>query len=234
MTASGVATATEPTKGRGRSAADSANAGPPSRAVTPPPKLRRRPVLIAAAVVAVALGGALGAWAWSSASSTQSVVAARTAIERGAVIQAGDLVGVQVGVDPALSPVPASQSSSVVGQRAATDIAAGTLVTREQFTAQVVPPAGSSIVGVGVTDALLPGEPLVPGDRVRVVATPGAQGDITDTAPVTIAATVVGVHSDEVDGVTVVSVQVPSGVAAELAARAATGNVAIVLDSRER
>lgn len=234
MTATGVATATEPTKGRGRSGADSANGGPSPHVVTPAPKLRRRPVLIAAAVAAVGMGGALGAWAWSSASSTQSVVAVRTAIERGAVIQAGDLVAVQVGVDPALSPVPASESSSVVGQRAATDIAAGTLVTKDQFTAQVLPPAGSSIVGVGVTDALLPGEPLVTGDRVRVVATPGAQGDVTDAEPVTIKATVVGVHIDEVDGVTVVSVQVPSSEAAELAARSATGNVAIVLDSRER
>lgn len=206
----------------------------PSSVVAPAPKLRRRPLLVAVAVAAVAVGGALGAWAWSSSSSTQSVVAVRSAIERGAVIQAGDLVAVQVGVDPALSPVPASQSSSVVGQRAATDIAAGTLVTREQFTEEVLPPLGSSIVGVGVTDASLPGEPLVAGDRVRVVATPGAQGEVTSDPPVTIEATVVGVHADEVDGVSVVSVQVPSGDAAELAARAATGNVAIVLDSRER
>ena len=176
----------------------------------------------------------MGAWAWSAASSTQPVVAARTAIERGAVIQAGDLVAVQVGVDPALSPVPAGQTSSVVGQRAATDIAAGTLVTLEQLTQEVLPPAGSSIVGVGVTDALLPGEPLVTGDRVRVVATPGNQGEVIDAEPVTTVATVVGVHTDEVDGVTVVSVQVPSDEAAVLAARAATGNVAIVLDSRER
>ena len=70
--------------------------------------------------------------------------------------------------------------------------------------------------------------------RVRVVATPGAGGEVVDGPPVTIPATVVGQHPDPDTGATVVSVQVPESRAAELAARAATGNVAIVLDSRER
>ena len=72
------------------------------------------------------------------------------------------------------------------------------------------------------------------GDRIRVVATPGAGGEVVDAATVTIPATVVGLHPDPDTGATVVSVQVPQAQAAELAARAATGNVAIVLDSRER
>jgi len=45
---------------------------------------------------------------------------------------------------------------------------------------------------------------------------------------------VVGLFPDDEKGVTVVSVQVPYASAAEIAARAATGKVAIVLDSRER
>jgi len=141
---------------------------------------------------------------------------------------------VQVGLDPALTPVPAGDMPSVVGQRAAVDIAAGTLVTREQVTTMVLPPAGSSIVGVAVPPGLLPGEPLVAGDRIRVVATPGAQGAFTNEPPVTIPAVVVGIHPQVDTGVSVVSVQVPQDRAAELAARAATGNVAVVLDSRER
>ena len=80
----------------------------------------------------------------------------------------------------------------------------------------------------------MPGEPLVAGDRIRVVATPGAQGEVTDEPPVTIPATVVGVRATAERATSVVSVQVPEGEAAELAARAATGNVALVLDSRER
>ena len=141
---------------------------------------------------------------------------------------------VQVGLDPALTPVPASDVETLVGQRAAVDMAAGTLVTRAQVSTAVLPPRATSVVGVSLPAALLPGEPLVTGDRIRVVATPGAGGDILDGPPVTISATVVGLHPDPDTGATVVSVQVPESQAAELAARAATGNVAIVLDSRER
>ena len=90
------------------------------------------------------------------------------------------------------------------------------------------------MVGVGLPAAQMPGEPLLAGDRVRIVATPGDQGEIGDSPPTTIAATVVGVRVNDGNGQNVVSVLVPEGDAAELAARAATGRVALVLDSRER
>ena len=202
--------------------------------VMPPPKLRRRPALIVASGVAISAGALLAAFAWTATSTTQSVLAVRSAVERGAVIAQDDVMTVQVSADPALAPVPASQASAVVGQRAATDMAAGTLLTREQVSDKVLPAAGMSIVGVGLPSAQLPGEPLLVGDRVRVVATPGASGEVTAGEPVTIAAMVVGVRVNEENGQSVVSVQVPQGEAAGLAARAATGNVALVLDSRER
>ena len=47
-------------------------------------------------------------------------------------------------------------------------------------------------------------------------------------------ATVVGLHPGAEQDKTVVSVLVPKDEAGELAARAATGRVALVLDSRER
>ena len=202
--------------------------------VAPAPKLRRRPALVAASIVAISAGALLAAFAWTATSTTQSVLAVRSAVERGAVIAQDDVMTVRVSADPALAPVPASQASAVVGQRAATDLAAGTLLTREQVSDTVLPAAGMSIVGVGLPSAQLPGEPLLVGDRVRVVATPGASGEVTAGEPVTIAATVAGVRVDDENGQSVVSVQVPQGDAAELAARAATGNVALVLDSRER
>lgn len=202
--------------------------------VAPAPRLRRRPALVAASIVAISAGALLAAFAWTATSTTQSVLAVRSAVERGAVIGQDDVMTVQVSADPALAPVPASQASTVVGQRAATDLAAGTLLTREQVSDKVLPAAGMSIVGVGLPSAQMPGEPLLVGDRVRVVATPGASGEVTAGEPVTIAATVVGVRVNDENGQSVVSVQVRQGDAAELAARAATGNVALVLDSRER
>lgn len=211
-----------------------ATAGTSTPSLVPAPKLRRRPALIVASAVAVSAGALLAAFAWTATSTTQSVLAMRSTVERGAVITQDDVMTVRVSADPALDPVPASQAPVVVGKRAATDIAAGTLLTREQVSDAVLPAAGMSIVGVGLPSGQLPGEPLLVGDRVRVVATPGASGEVTAGEPVTVAAMVVGVRVDDENGQSVVSVQVPQGQAPGLAARAATGNVALVLDSRER
>jgi len=133
-------------------------------------------------IVAISTGALLAGFAWTATSTTQSVLAVRTAVERGGVIAQDDVMTVQVSADPALAPVPASQASAVVGQRAATDLAAGTLLTREQVSDTVLPAAGMSIVGVGLPSAQMPGEPLLVGDRVRVVATPGAARS-TDVTP---------------------------------------------------
>lgn len=237
---------TSPARGRGRpkpaaaarggaaasvgGAASAVGAG----SVASPPKLRRRPLLVAGSVVAVCLGGLVSAYAYTSTSNAGEVLAVTSTVHRGEVIERADVTTVRVGVDPALHPVAASQLDRVVGQRAATDLAAGGLVTEDAIAATVVPDGGMSLVGVGLAPALLPGEPLQAGDRVRVVATPGDQGEVTSGEPRTIAATVVAVHADSDAGQTVVSVQVPFEAAAELAARAATGKVALVLDSRER
>lgn len=203
-------------------------------AVTPAPKLRRRPVLVAASVAAVILGALLGAWAWSSTSNTHEVVALRQTVTRGETITQGDLMTVQVGLDPALKTIPGDRLRSLVGQRAAMDMAAGSIITTENVTKTVLPAEGMSVVGVALPPSLMPGEALLAGDRVRVIATPGQQGDVGQEPPASIAATVVGLYPNAENGQTVVSLEVPEGQAAELAARAATGKVALVLDSRER
>ncbi|WP_244929237.1 hypothetical protein [Nocardioides sp. W7] len=63
------------------------DAGP---VMTPPPKLRRRPALLAAGVAVTAVGCLLGAWAWSATTDTEEVLAARSTIHRGEVIEAED------------------------------------------------------------------------------------------------------------------------------------------------
>ena len=209
----------------------------PSQALTPiapPPKLRRRPILVVASVAAICLGALLAVWAYTSLSTAREVVAMRSSVQRGEVISRDDLIAVRVGVDPALKPIPAAKLESVAGQRAAMDLAAGGLVTSDGIAATVIPARDMSIVGIALPASLLPGEPLQAGDEVRVIATPGQQGDVTNKKQRSIAASVVGVHPDSDNGQTVVSVQVPYDQAAELAARAATGKVALVLDSRER
>ena len=191
-------------------------------------------MLVAASVAAVCLGALLGVWAWTSTSDTHEVVAVRQTIRRGETIGTGDLMTVQVGLDPGLRTLPGGRLAGLVGMRAAMDMAAGSLVTEEEVTPKVLPALGRSVVGVALPPSLIPGQALVAGDQVRIVTTPGAQGDVGQGDPAAITATVVGLHPDGQSGQTVVAVEVPRERAAELAARAATGKVALVLDSRER
>lgn len=205
----------------------------PESALAPPPKLRRRPALAAAAVVAICLGALLAAWAWTATANTHEVLAARTTIERGSVIRADDIARVRVSADPALSPVAASQFNQVVGQRAAVDIAAGSLLTPNSATRNLVPRAGQSVVGVALAPEQAPGLPLETGDLVRIVVT-AAEGEEPKGRAQFSEAEVVGVRVIKESGQTVVDLQVPHAEATGLAARIASGQVALVLDSRER
>lgn len=208
--------------------------GPAASQLVPPPKLRRRPALLAAALVAICLGALLAAWAWTATTQTQEVLVARTTIERGSLIEAGDLARVRVSADPALNPVPAAQFDQAVGQRAAFDVAAGAMLTPDSFTTGVVPGGTNSIVGVALTPAQAPGLDLQTGDHVRVVVTPTQGEGLPPGVPQFSEATIAGVHVSAETGQTIVDLLVPHADAAVLAARAATGNVALVLDSRER
>ena len=126
-----------------------------------------------------------------------------------------------------------------MGKRAAVDVAAGSLLTGESTTDQVMPGQDHSLVGVGVTPAMMPGAKLMAGDRIRIVATPGQQG-LTDAQvkPVSVAAVVVstatGADTTGQGAQTIITVDVPSADAPQLASMASTGKVAVVLDSRDR
>ncbi|CAI9418271.1 SAF domain-containing protein [Nocardioides sp. T2.26MG-1] len=197
-------------------------------------KRRRRPWVFALCAALVAAGALGTAFAFTSVNDTQEVLVVSRDIKRGETIEAGDLSVVQVSVDPALTPVAGSQKGELEGSRAAVDLWAGTLLTEEAVTDSLVPREGESLVGISLTPGQMPSEPLYSGDSVRIVTTPGDQGEITNGDPVTVEAVVVGVSRVEETGETVVDVSVPEADAADLAARAATGRVALVLDARER
>lgn len=201
--------------------------------LVPPPKLRRRPALVVVAVAAVLVGALLAAWAWTATTNTQEVLVTRHTIERGGIIEADDLARVRLSADPALKPVAASRFDQIVGQRAAYDIAAGTMLTPESITTEVQPNGNNSIVGIALTPAQAPGLDLLTGDQVRVIVTPAQGDDLPSGSPTFSTATVAGVHVSDETGQMIVDLLVPHADAAVLAARAATGNVALVLDSRE-
>ena len=208
-----------------------ATATEPAAPLTPPPKLRKRPGLVVAAVVITAMGCLLGAWAWSATTSTEEVLAAKNTIHRGEEIKAGDIQRIQISGDPALEPLPASAYDEIIGRRAALDISAGGLITTESTTDTPMPPQGQSIVGISLTPAQVPALPMHGGDKVRIIVTPAANGDSPTGTPQFTEALVVDTAIDETTGNTVVNVLVPYANASVLAARAATGNVALILDS---
>lgn len=199
--------------------------------LVPPPKLRRRPLLLVGGIAAICLGALIAVWAWTATTDTHTVLAARVTIHRGDVIAAADITQVQVGTDPSLSPLPGSAYSTVLGQRASLDISAGTLLTSAAVSGQPMPPPGESIVGISLTPAQIPGLALNGGARVRIVLTPGQNTTPSSGAPVLMTATLVDTHLNPANGNTVVDVLVSYADAPALASRAATGNVALVLDS---
>jgi len=196
-------------------------------------KLRRRPLMVLVSVGLVLFGAMLGVAVWTLSTSSVEVVSARAPIGRGEVITAEDLAVTRVAVDPSIQVVPAAQLTTLVGKRAASDVVAGTLLSPAAVTDQLPPANGQSLVGVALTTGQLPAEPLRAGDLVRLVQTPVAQGEVPPTQ-VTIDAVVQSATATADGQATVVDLLVPSTRAAEVAARAATGRVALVLDSRER
>ncbi|GIG21154.1 hypothetical protein Cch01nite_18780 [Cellulomonas chitinilytica] len=207
--------------------------------VPSPPKGRRRWGLFSAMVLVVCLGALGNVWLHASTSTAQPVVAARSTIERGTLIGRDQLMTVRIDKDLALRTVPGAGLDSLVGQRASLDVAAGSLITAESVTAENIPSEGHSLVGVAVSTGMLPGVELVSGDEVQVVTTqdPLTATDGAAATPVTTRAVVVSEQTG-VQGSngtqTVVTVQVPTVDAPQLAAASATGTVAIVLDSRDR
>ena len=93
--------------------------------------------------------------------------------------------------------------------------------------------AGKSIVGVALTSAQMPSQPLAAGDSVRLVDTPVPQGDPPQQTPQTFTAKVFAVRYDDKNARWIVDLVVTKDKAADIAARAATGRVALILDSGE-
>lgn len=211
-------------------------AGPGPALRLPRVRTRRRPALVAAGVALTALGALGAAYLVHTLSRTTSVLAVTTTVQAGEVLQRSDLTVADLSTDPVLATVPAGEVDAVVGRRATRGLGPGSLLTPDAVTDAVVPVGGQSLVGVSLTPAQLPFAPLVPGDRVRVVDTPGSAGAAAGpaVAPTAVAAVVVGVGVPREDGSVVVDVMVPADVAAGLAASVSTGRVALVLDSRER
>ena len=196
-----------------------------------PPKLRRRPILIAVSVLLTSVGALLGAWLLTGLSGTESYIAVRSDIERGDRIEESDLVRTQLRADNAIAPLLWDEQRAAVGQYAAVDMAEGTLVTRDSVKAENVPKGGDTTVGLSLVPGQTVSGDLKTGSPVWVVLVPA--GSDVGTEPVKINGTIsrASMSSDETSKL--VDVIVADDDAPKVAAAGSRQEASVVLRSTE-
>ncbi|WP_349637110.1 SAF domain-containing protein [Streptomyces sp. RerS4] len=193
----------------------------------------------------IAAGGLSGALLFTASGQRSAVLVVTRDVPVGAAITAADLAPASLALDPAVKAVPVARKAGMVGQRAAVALKAGSLLSPDQVTATSLVKAGEQLVGVALKPSQLPASKLSAGQKVLIVSTPdpaqpaappsGKPGEVAVPAvPKTLAATVVAVGvAAPATGVVVVDVAVPAADGPTLAARVATGAVALVVAAQE-
>lgn len=210
---------------------------PPGPFAPPSPVRRqRRRGFLALAVALVALFAVGTVVAFNYFSATHSAIGVSGALGYGQQITANDLVEVSVPNGGSLNALDWSQRTSIVGQYAVTTLQAGQLLPSGAVASKLTPPAGSSLVAVGVKNGLLPAAELRAGDSVRVVAVQTSATTTTPAGPATlpssITARVYSISPRDASGVTVVDVVVADADADMVARLSAAGQAALVLQPR--
>jgi len=213
---------------RVRSASNGTNPAP--AVAHPRARATKRNLPLVALGVLLVVGCAIGfSSAWLRAGGRQQVLVVSSAVSAGQVLSPSDLQVAQLSVGSGLSPVPASQES--------------TLLTETDLGAGADPPAGQAVVGLAVKPGQYPPD-VTAGDRVLVVTNPastitsgatstGSTDAATSGVTSPVPATVVGVQSSSATNsdTAVVSIQVAEGDAAGIATAASAGDIALVVVS---
>jgi hypothetical protein len=204
--------------------------GPRPRPVSAP-RTRRRPALLALGVALVVVS-ALGAVSlFTVFSDTERVVLVVQPVEAGQTIGADALAVTDATVGPDLAVVPAGDLDAVIGATARVPLLRGQLLSPDAVVdGPAVPGEGEDLVGLPLTRNQMPASGLQAGDRILVVDTPQPGGEPPAGVPAAIEATVLRVVPDpDEPSIVVVDVIAPPDDARSLAARGATGRVAVVL-----
>lgn len=200
---------------------------------------RRRGGMIALALAL--MGGAILGFAYmfQAAGHRVPVVMVTADVPAGAVITSGDLGTAQVAAGPGPQLIPARQLSQVAGHVAATSLLRGMLLVPSELATSLPPGPGQVLVPVPARPAILPASGLAPGDKVLVVATTGAAGQpgSAGTSPPSLTRPVPGVVQavntvPDQDGFDVVDLLVAAPDGAAVARQASTGQIALVVTSR--
>jgi hypothetical protein len=212
-----------------------ANGGPIRVGQLRPLPRRRRPGMIALAVVLIGAGILGGAALYQHVNRQVPVLVITTAVPAGTVVTSADLSTTSVTVGAGIKVIAARQEGQVVGLVAATDLQPGTLLAASELTTSLPPVAGQVLVPLAVKPSALPASGLAAGDRLIVVPAPGAQGS-GNSASVSgraVAGVVQAVsRGANQDGLDVVDLLVPASLGSGLAKEAATGDIALVVTHR--
>jgi len=188
-------------------------------------------MLIAVSVLLTAIGALLGAWLLTGLSGTESYIAVRDDIQRGDQIKESDLVRTQLRADAAITPLRWEEQRIAVGQYAANDMAAGSLVTRDSVKRENLPPEGMEAVGLSLVPGQTVSGDIKTGAPVKVVIVPPS-ADI-GTKPEAFDGTIASAKMSS-DGTTkLVDVYVDSANADATTAAASRQEVTVVLKSTE-
>jgi len=151
----------------------------PTRAdITPPPsprpdavhlRARRSPRLIALGVLAIVLGALGAATLYSLNTNLINVVVMTRDVVRGDVIEVTDLAVVDMPGSLQVDMSRADELEEMVGQRALSDLPAGSFPLSRHVGEEPVP-QGKSLIGIRLTAGRLPSAALPPGTRVQLVS----------------------------------------------------------------
>lgn len=214
-------------------------------ATRPPTRLRRSPLVVLAGVLVTILGGLAGAWIWSSASASESVVKVISVVNPGERLTQKDLALVTVGSTPGIDTVPGDQLAGQIGKRAVTTLAPGTLLARSDVTDDPQPAKAHAQVGLKLDPGHMPTTNVSPGAKVWLVvsaatASDNSQGNdatVADAGTTFPAVVVSGGNSaqdsdeqtaDDGSVSSLMTVDVSQGDAATIAQLAAAGQISVV------
>ena len=191
--------------------------------------------------VLVVLAGGLIAFAGSQVLTKHTqVLAVAQNVPIGATITDSDLTMASVTKDPNLSPIPASDKSQIVGMVAQVGLVKGELLTRAQVGSSSGFTTGQQLVALPLKQGQFPARGLTPGQKVLIVATPGANGAASSSSSSSTSSSsgaVTGVTGtvaevgpiNQATQVTVIDVQVSADSGVQVAQLASTGNLALIL-----
>ncbi|NBH02886.1 SAF domain-containing protein [Amycolatopsis sp. SID8362] len=198
-----------------------------------PPRRRRSKLLVLLGVLLSALSAAGIVWIFHATDDAVAAVGVARTVRYGEVITAEALREVQVRPDPGVRPLPWERRFDVVGRTSPTDLQPGEIVTPDAVAdSAMVPGTGQQLIGVPVKPGQLPAAPLQPRQPILLVPA-GVAGAGAESWP-PVRGAVISVTERDASSTQVVDVVVPDANGVQLASRASSGGVAIVVLPKDR